>query len=151
MITRFLVWFLMMVGGAGVSIYFDFKYKDLLPFSLFFNVSFHVVTIIIGIVLLKFVLLTAKYTGRTLAKLGKKEGAKRFDVNKLVKEDIYSCMRHPMHLGLLFAPLSIALIIGSPSFILIVAPVEDYIEYKKQVPMFNFRWSCLKYYFNNRD
>jgi len=124
-------------------------------------VSFHVVTIIIGIVLLKFVLLTAKYTGRTLAKPGKKEGAKRFNVNKLVKEDIYSCMRHPMHLGLFFAPLSIALIIGSPAFILIVAPVEmifiilmiklveeteaikkfgnDYIEYKKQVPMFNFK------------
>lgn len=94
-----------------------------------------------------------------MAKLEKKEGSKRFDVNKLVKNDIYSCMRHPMHLSLLFVPISIAFIIGSPAFILIVAPVEmifiilmiklveepeaikkfgdDYIEYKKQVPMFN--------------
>lgn len=70
-----------------------------------------------------------------------------------------------MHFGLLFFPLSIALIIGSPSFILIVSPLEmlfmilmikffeepeairkfggTYIEYKSRVPMFNLHPSCI--------
>lgn len=169
MLLRFIVWFVMIFGGLGIGLFFDFKYKESVFHKLFFNVSFHIITVLLGILLLKFVLLTAKYTGRTLAKLGKKDDASRFEVNKLVKEDIYSCMRHPMHFGLLFAPLAIALISGVPTFIVFIAPVEmvfiiamifiveepeaikkfgkDYIEYKKQVPMFSLKWSCLKHYF----
>jgi protein-S-isoprenylcysteine O-methyltransferase Ste14 len=75
-------------------------------------------------------------------------------------------MRHPMHLGLLLFPLSFAFLIGSPSFILLVAPAEiifmlvmikfveepetikkfgkDYFEYKNQLPWFCFKTDCLK-------
>ncbi|MHA1228444.1 MAG: methyltransferase family protein, partial [Candidatus Hodarchaeales archaeon] len=76
----------------------------------------------------------------------------------------WECMRHPMHLALLFFPLSVALILGSPTFIIILAPLEilimlamikfieepeaiskfgdAYREYQKQVPMFNLRPEC---------
>jgi protein-S-isoprenylcysteine O-methyltransferase Ste14 len=80
-------------------------------------------------------------------------------------------MRHPMHLGLLFLPLSFAFLIGSPSFIFFIAPAEmvimlllikffeeseaikkfdkQYIEYKKQVPWFCFKIHCLKELFKD--
>ena len=75
-------------------------------------------------------------------------------------------MRHPMHLGLFLFPLGIAFLIGSPSFILFIAPTEiifmlimiklveepgainkfgkEYLNYKKQVPCFCFKVKCLK-------
>ena len=71
-----------------------------------------------------------------------------------------------MHLGLLLFPMSFAFLIGSLSFILIVAPAEiifmlvmikfveepeaikkfgkDYVEYKNQLPWFCFKIDCLK-------
>ena len=86
--------------------------------------------------------------------------------NVLVKQGIYKYMRHPMHLGLFLFPFGIAFLIGSPSFILFIAPAEvifmlimikfieeteainkfgiDYINYKKQVPWFCFKIKCLK-------
>ena len=91
---------------------------------------------------------------------------KRRETNKLVRSGVYSCMRHPMHFGLLFFPLSLALIAGSVSFIVIIAPLEmilmvvmiklleereaiakfgeEYVRYMKEVPMFNLRPECLK-------
>ena len=75
-------------------------------------------------------------------------------------------MRHPMHFGLLFFPWSLALILGSPTFILIIAPLEmafmvamiklaeepeairkfgdAYRQYQQQVPMFSLRRVCLR-------
>jgi len=108
----------------------------------------------------------SKNTGRTLAKYGRKGKIKRMETNVLVRHGVYKYMRHPMHLGLLFFPLSIAFLIGSPSFILIIAPAEmimmlllikyfeepeaikkfgnEYLEYKNQVPWFCFNLLCLK-------
>jgi len=76
-----------------------------------------------------------------------------------------------MHLGLLMFPLSIAFLIGSPSFIIIIAPAEivlmifiikfveeheairkfgdQYLLLKKQVPWFCFRLECLKELLND--
>jgi protein-S-isoprenylcysteine O-methyltransferase Ste14 len=93
------------------------------------------------------------------------------DTNVLVNQGVYKYMRHPMHLGLLFLPLSFAFLIGSPSFILFIAPAEmvimlllikffeeseaikkfdkQYIEYKKQVPWFCFKIHCLKELFKD--
>jgi len=73
-------------------------------------------------------------------------------------------MRHLMHLGLFLFPLSLALLIGSPSFILVIVPLEAlfmlamiklmeepeaiakfgkaYREYQQRVPMFNLRPDC---------
>jgi protein-S-isoprenylcysteine O-methyltransferase Ste14 len=75
-------------------------------------------------------------------------------------------MRHPMHLGLFLFPVSVAFLVGSPSFILIISPLEilfmlimiklveepeafskfgnEYLEYKKQTPMFCFKMTCLR-------
>jgi protein-S-isoprenylcysteine O-methyltransferase Ste14 len=88
------------------------------------------------------------------------------ETNVLATEGIYKFMRHPMHLGLLFFPVAIAFLIGSPSFILILAPLEivfmlvmiklveepealrkfdsQYLDYMKQVPWFCFNMECLK-------
>ena len=80
-------------------------------------------------------------------------------------------MRHPMHFGLLFFPWSVALILGSPSFILFIAPLEmlfmvvmiklmeepeairkfgdGYREYQKRVPMFNLSPTCWRQILND--
>ena len=74
-----------------------------------------------------------------------------------------------MHLGLMLFPFSVAFLAGSPSFILIIAPVEivfmllmiklieepeaitkfgdEYCDYMKQTPWFCFRAECLKHLF----
>lgn len=87
------------------------------------------------------------------------------ETNKLVTTGRYELMRHPMHLGLLFLPLSIALIIGSLSFILVIAPMEmfimillikvyeeteaiekfgeSYCRYQRTTPMFCLSLRCI--------
>ena len=71
-----------------------------------------------------------------------------------------------MHLGLFLFPVGVAFLIASPSFILIIAPVEivfmfimiklveepeaikkfgsKYVKYMKKAPMFCFKLNCLK-------
>ncbi len=151
----------MLFGGVIISLYLDYKFfKNLIS-----NLYLHIITLILGIPLLYFVLLVSRNTGRFLARMGRVGNIPRMETNKLVTIGIYSCMRHPMHFGLLFFPLSIALILGSPSFILIVSPLEmlfmifmikffeepeaikkfgeAYLEYKSRVPMFNLHPSCI--------
>ncbi|MHA1728749.1 MAG: methyltransferase family protein [Promethearchaeota archaeon] len=91
------------------------------------------------------------------------------ETNRLVTDGIYGCIHHPMHLGLLFFTLSLALILGSPTFIFLIAPIEmilmvlmiktleepeviakfsdEYHKYMRNVPMFNLRPKCLRYLF----
>lgn len=161
-IMRFIIWIVMLLGGGTFGIYMDHMHLR----SLFYNPFFHIVTLLLGIPLLYFVLLVSRNTGRFLAKTGRDGNIPRMETNKLVTSSMYGCMRHPMHFGLLFFPLSIALIIGSPSFILVISPSEmlfiltmiklveepeamekfgdDYIKYKSRVPMFNLRLSCIR-------
>ena len=71
-----------------------------------------------------------------------------------------------MHLGLLFFPWSLALLIGSPAFIAVIAPLEmifmlvmikvveepgavrkfgeEYRDYMARTPMFNFHPECIR-------
>jgi protein-S-isoprenylcysteine O-methyltransferase Ste14 len=164
-ILRMIMWLLMLVGGAVLSIYFDHQYFS----GLFHNILFHIIMLIPGFLLLRMVLRASKNTGRYLARKGREGELPRMQTNKLVTDGIYGCMRHPMHLGLLFFPWSVALLVGSPFFILILAPVEmlfmlfmiklveeteaerkfgqAYREYKQQVPFFSFRKECLKMLF----
>lgn len=161
-IVRIMMWFVMVFGGAALSIYFDLIYFK----ELFQNIIFHVVTLIFGLVLLQLVLRAAKNTGKFLAKNGREGNIPRLQTNKLVTNGLYACMRHPMHFGLMFFFPAIALLIGSPFFIIIVAPLEmlfmiimiklfeekeainkfgnEYIEYKNKVPFFSFNKKCLK-------
>jgi len=165
MILRFFIWFLFLVGGAIVSFLFDFRFAR----SVVTNPLFHLVSACWGIILLVFVLRASRNTGRWLARYGRQGEVPRMETNRLVTTGYYACMRHPMHFGLLFFPLAFALLLGSPTFILVIAPIEAlviillvrwieepqarrkfgpvYDEYRKQVPFFSLRWSCLKQLF----
>lgn len=158
---RIIIWIIMILGGSVFGYYID----SLIFENVHNNVIFHVVSLLIGIFLLYIVMRISKNTGRTLAKYGRNGKLKKMQTNVLAKQGIYKYMRHPMHLGLLFFPLAVAFLTGSPSFILIIAPVEiifmlimiklveepgaikkfgnEYINYKKQVPWFCFKMKCL--------
>ncbi len=162
MILRILIWILMIFGGGILSFYID---KQLFPFMQK-DIVFHTFSFIIGFILLLLVLRVSKNTGKTLAKYGREGNLPRMDTNKFVDKGIYKYMRHPMHLGLLFFPLSIALLLGSVSFIIIIAPIEiifmlvmiklveepeakrkfrkDYIDYMNYTPWFCLKYECIK-------
>ncbi len=159
----------MIFGGVAAGLYLDGK---LFP-GIHYNIVFHLVSFIAGALLLKVVLRISKNTGRTLAKYGRKGTLKRGETNVLVKEGPYKFMRHPMHLGLMLFPVALAFLVGSPSFILIIAPLEilfmifmikvfeepeaikkfgnDYLDYKESVPPFCFKKECLKELWKNVD
>ena len=152
----------MIFGGSILGYFLDFLIFE----NVHQNIIFHIVSFLIGVFLLFLVMKISKNTGRTLAKYGRKGKLKRMQTNVLVKQGIYKYMRHPMHLGLFLFPFGTAFLIGSPSFILFIAPAEvifmlmmikfieeteainkfgiDYINYKKQVPWFCFKIKCLK-------
>jgi protein-S-isoprenylcysteine O-methyltransferase Ste14 len=159
---RILVWIILLFGGAGLGVFLDnFLFKEIRT-----SLIFHIISFVIGLLILLLVIRISKNTGRTLAKYGRKGNIPKMDTNVLVAQGVYKYMRHPMHLGLLLFPLSIAFLIGSPSFIFIIAPVEiilmflmiklieepeaikkfgsEYIEYKNHLPWFCFKIPCLK-------
>ena len=159
---RIVVWIIMIFGGSIFGYYLDYLIFE----NIHQNIILHIVSLLIGVFLLFLVMKISKNTGRTLAKYGRKGKLKRMQTNILTKQGVYKYMRHPMHLGLLFLPLAVAFLIGSPSFILIIAPIEiifmlimiklveepeainkfgeKYLNYKKQVPWFCFKIKCLK-------
>jgi protein-S-isoprenylcysteine O-methyltransferase Ste14 len=165
--ARIFVWIIMIFGGVALGLYLD----GFLFTNIHKNILFHSLSFVIGFLLILLLIRISKNTGRTLAKYGRKGDVKRMDTNVLVNQGVYKYMRHPMHLGLLFLPLSFAFLIGSPSFILFIAPAEmvimlllikffeeseaikkfdkQYIEYKKQVPWFCFKIHCLKELFKD--
>ncbi len=162
MIFRLVMWFVLIVGGIVGGFLID---PILFP-GAHAHWGFHILSFLLGSGLLKLVLTISRNTGRTLARLGRRGDIPRMETNVLVTDGLYALMRHPMHLGLLFFPLSIALIVGSPSFILIIAPIEmllmvvmiktleepeaiakfgdAYREYRENVPMFCVRIACIR-------
>ncbi|MFA5297081.1 MAG: isoprenylcysteine carboxylmethyltransferase family protein [Lutibacter sp.] len=159
---RIVIWIIMIFGGSILGYYLDYLIFE----NVHQNIILHIVSFLIGVFLLSLVIKVSKNTGRTLAKYGRKGKLKRMETNVLVKQGIYNYMRHPMYLGLFLFPVGIAFLIGSPSFILIIAPIEiifmlimiklleepeainkfgeQYLNYKKQVPRFCFKIKCLK-------
>jgi len=162
MIFRFLIWILFLIGGGFLGIYLD----KVLFISCYNNIAFHIISFFIGLIVLFFVLRISKNTGRFLAKNGRKGELPRMQTNILVQNGIYAQMRHPMHLGLMLFPFAIAFLLGSLSFILIIAPAEillilimiylieepeaikkfgnNYKNYKKRTPAFCIKLNCLK-------
>jgi protein-S-isoprenylcysteine O-methyltransferase Ste14 len=160
--ARFITWVVMLLGGSILSLWLDLRWAR----HWLLNPWLHLVTLVAGVMLLRFVLAVSRNTGRLLAQMGQEGDIPRMETNKLVKSGPYGCMRHPMHFGLLFFPPSVALILGSPTFILFLAPLEmlfivsmvklveepgairkfgdEYREYMKEVPMFNLRPSCIR-------
>ncbi len=157
---RMLIWVLMLIGGGTLSIWLDLRWFP----TLFAHLVYHTVTLVIGVLLLRLVMRASRHTGRLLAQLGREGELPRMETNRLVTTGVYGCMRHPMHFGLLFFPWAVALILGSPTFLLVIAPMEmlfmvvmikfieepeairkfgdTYREYQKQVPMFNLNPDC---------
>lgn len=112
--------------------------------------------------------------GRELAKRGRVEReTPRLETDRLVTSGIYAHMRHPMLFGLALVPIALALIVGSPVYILIVAPLETifimvmvftleemecrkkfgkaYEEYALKVPALCFKKECLSKLFRKRE
>jgi len=166
---RIVIWFILLAGGliAGPIV-------DMILFpDLFRSIPFHLISFVLGVLLSLLVINGAQNTGRQLARKGRVGDLPRLETNRLVTTGFYSCMRHPMHLVLLFFPLTLALVEGSPSFILIIWPIEvvfmlvmvrfaeepeaerkfgtDYTAYKKKVPMFSLSPSCLQEIFLKRS
>ena len=152
----------MLAGGTAAGLYLD----NILFENFRIGIFLHGLSFAIGSLLFYTVIRVSRNTGRTLARYGRRGNLKRMETNVLVTGGIYSRMRHPMHLGLLLFPLSIAFLIGSPSFILIISPVEiivmlfmikyfeeteavkkfgkNYLDYKAAVPFFCFKIKCLR-------
>ena len=164
-IIRILLWFILLFGGAIFSIINDWN------IVLFNSVVFHIISAIIGYFILKLAFRAAANGGKELAK-GRVGNIPRLETNKLITSGIYSCMRHPMLFGLTLLPLGVALLIGSVTFITIVAPIEiifiivmviifeemevkrkfgvAYKIYSENVPMVSFKKSCLLALFKKR-
>ena len=158
-VIRILLWLLMLAGGAGLGIYLDFHNP------LFGSYIFHLTTGLAGVVVTVLAFRSAANGGRELKK-GRVGNIPRLETNRLVTSGIYSCMRHPMLFGLTLLPLGVALLLGSPTFITVIAPLEmvfivfmvsvfeemevkrkytaEYEKYKKSTPMVSFSPKCLK-------
>ena len=161
-VIRIFLWILMMIGGAVYSVM-----KDWNTF-LFGNFLFHAITAVLGMFLLILAFRAAANGGKELTK-GRVGNIPRMETNQLVTTGLYSCMRHPMLFGLTLLPLGWALLLGSPTFIMIIAPLEmlfiiimviifeerevnrkfgkAYEYYRQKVPIVSFRFECLKLLF----
>ena len=159
---RALIWVVFLVGGAILGVWLDLRFWP----GWWGSWLWHLVSAIAGLAVLQIVLRISKVTGRWLARCGRAGDIPRMQTNRLVVVGPYACMRHPMHLGLMLFPLAVALILGSPSFVFIIAPLEaliilvmvltieeneargkfgaSYAAYASRVPPFNLSPDCLR-------
>ncbi|WP_366928007.1 methyltransferase [Sulfurovum sp.] len=156
----------MIVGGAVYALIKDWDTP------LFSSIAFHIVSALSGIIILKLAFNAAGNGGRELTK-GRVGDIPRMETNRLVTTGIFSCMRHPMLFGLTLLPLGWGLLLGSPTFITRIAPLEmlfiivmviifeemevkrkfgeAYENYRQEVPMVSFRRKCLKWLFFGKE
>lgn len=160
-VLRLLVWVVFLGGGGALGILIDLR---LWP-GWWHNPLWHLASALVGVGVLQIVIRVSRATGRWLARCGRAGNLPRMQTNRLVTVGPYACMRHPMHLGLMLFPLAIALLLGSPAFVLLVWPLEvlwivllvllieerearakfgaDYAAYARRVPAFNLQPACL--------
>jgi protein-S-isoprenylcysteine O-methyltransferase Ste14 len=164
-VIRIWLWLIMIIGGAIYSIVKDWDT------SLFENIFFHLFTATMGIIVLTLAFRAAANGGRELTK-GRVGDIPRLETNRLVTTGIFSCMRHPMLFGLTLLPIGWALLLGSLTFMTMVAPLEilfiiimvlifeemevkrkfgkAYGSYTEEVPMVSFHIKCLKELFKGK-
>ena len=164
-VIRIVLWLIMLIGGALYS--YSIDKNDLL----FHAPLFHLLSALIGLFILRLAFRAAANGGKELAK-GRGENMPRLEINRLVSTGIYKCMRHPMLFGLTLLPLGWALLLGMPTFITIIAPLEmlfivfmviifeemevkkkfgdEYKAYAQRVPMVSFKRSCLRRLFKRK-
>ncbi|WP_457745302.1 methyltransferase family protein [Sulfurimonas sp.] len=163
-VIRIVLWLFMIIGGAFYALNADKNSP------LFNSILFHIISAILGLIVLTLAFRAAATGGKELTK-GREGNIPRLETNRLVTTGIYSCMRHPMLFGLTLLPLGWALLLGSPTFITFIAPLEmlfiifmviifeemevkkkfpqEYEAYKARVPMISFKRSCLGKLFLN--
>ena len=149
-----LFWFVVYVAIFSTYFIWDKKIEGFIGYICF----------IVGIFLLLYSLGVSGIAGRTLKKFAHdKEG--EFIPDRFIDKGIYSCMRHPMHLGIGLLPLSFALISGNIAmilasgwgiaaafwFVLIIEEPEtlekykdEYITYLQKTPAFSLKLKCLE-------
>ncbi len=159
---RIALWIIFLVGGALLSLNFDVKYFP----NLLKNPIFHLISFVFGIFVLKLSFHAAAVGGRELKRKGRRGDLPRLETNVLVTSGIYKCTRHPMLFGLIFLPFGLSLILGFPTFIFFIAPIEGiiililvltleekealdkfgnkYLEYKKNTPFIPKSKECYK-------
>jgi len=164
-VIRILLWLLMLLGGAVLAINIDKNSP------LFLSPLFHIISALLGLIIIRLSFRAAANGGRELTK-GRVGDIPRLETNRLVTTGIYSCMRHPMLYGLTLLPIGWALLLGSPTFITIIAPLEilfiifmvsvfeekevkkkfpdEHEAYKQKVPLISFKRSCLVRLFKKR-
>ncbi len=119
-------------------------------------------SIIIGLIIIAYSLLLTSIGGRTLKRYGHVKS--RLWPDKLVTVGIYSCMRHPQHLGLSLFPVGLGLlarslgsviasgwaVVGALLFVLMIEEPEclnkygeDYYNYMRRVPAFSLNPGCI--------
>ncbi len=163
-----------MMKSRKITMVWKFIYWPVIWFfvfvpALFWPVSLHGILKIsgmfTGVILLAVALLLTSAGGRTLAKWGHKEAHETIWPDNFIDFGIFSCMRHPMHLGLALFPVAVALMSGSvpaicssgwgvSSALWFVLHIEEkdalskyglvYSEYMQRVLPFSFTVNCLK-------
>jgi len=158
-VVRIFLWIVMLFGGTWYALVYDWNHP------LFRDFFFHLVTAGSGSLVLLLSFRAAANGGRELSK-GRVGDIPRLETNTLVTTGLYSCMRHPMLFGLMLLPMAWALMLGSPTFIMEIAPFEmlfimlmviifeemeirkkfgqAYEDYRQNVPMVSFDRHCLK-------
>ena len=119
-VIRIAIWILLLAGGALLSFRLDRSFFSRVDQGLFW----HLVTFSAGVLIGGLAFRAAAAGGRELARRGREGEIPRLETNRLVTTGIYACTRHPMLFGLTLLPESLALLLGSPSFIFIIAPLE---------------------------
>lgn len=120
---------------------------------------------ILGMLLLFYALFLSSSGGRTLARLAHREEHETFWPDRFTTYGLFSCMRHPMHMGLAIFPVALALLFGRvlpiaasgwgvAAAFWFVLQIEEkdalekfgdvYADYMKSVPPFSLRLSCIR-------
>jgi protein-S-isoprenylcysteine O-methyltransferase Ste14 len=168
-VVRILFWVVVLVGGPIAGIYLDSIYfRERLT-----DIPFHIFTFLVGVSLAIPLFRAASTGGRELARRGRSESLPRLRTDRLVTTGIYSKMRHPMLMGLAMLPIAEALVVGSVSYMLFIAPFisiivvilsltyeerecrrkfgEEYDEYASRVPPFCLSGECIRALFFASD
>ena len=153
--SKVLFWVIVYIGILFVGLLSDWHTIGICKFILS----------ILGIFITIYALALSSIAGRTLKRYAHKEPNSGFVPDKFTSFGIYSCMRHPMHLGIGLLPLGIALMFGNIAAIMASGWVlaaafwfvlaieepetmalykESYIDYMQKVPAFTFSLKCIE-------
>ena len=152
---KFLFWIIVYLGVFITAVISDLKAEGICRYILAF----------LGFFITLYALILASIAGRTLKRFAHKEPGGSFIPDKLTNFGIYSCMRHPMHLGIGLLPFGLALLSGNVAAILssgwaiaaafwFVLAIEEpeliksygnsYFKYMQEVKPFNFNLRCIE-------